>query len=253
MSTSLEVLFSPAEFLRLPERDLSQTVCVVFDVLRATSTMITALANGATRIIPVSEISEALAFRRVQPEVLLAGERDGVRILRHQTGGTDFDLGNSPREFTAATVNGKWIVITTTNGTRALRACASAKDILVGAFLGMRALVDWVNKTAPANLLLVCAGTFEQASYEDTLAAGALAAAVWPAYENGQIADSTAIAREIYQRAAGDLLGAMQSARNGRRLLANSELRGDVPFCLQRDIFDFVAQMTPEGAVERMG
>src|SRR5689334_12937954 len=122
MPTSLEVLFAPAEFVALRERDLRDTVCVVFDVLRATSSMVTALANGAEAIIPVSEIAEALAIQERNPRVLLAGERDGVRIQSALTGGIAFDLGNSPREFTRENVSGKTIVITTTNGTRALRA-----------------------------------------------------------------------------------------------------------------------------------
>src|ERR1035438_1473424 len=95
MPTTLEVLFAPAEFALLGQRDLSQTVCVVFDVLRATSTMVTALGNGAAAIAPVAEISEALGIRQRQPEVLLAGERDGLRIEGHLTAGIGFDLGNS--------------------------------------------------------------------------------------------------------------------------------------------------------------
>src|SRR6266700_3040795 len=77
---SLEVLFTPAEFGELGEVDLSGTVCVVFDVLRATSSMATALANGASAIVPVAEIPEALRLRERDPDVLLAGERDGLRI-----------------------------------------------------------------------------------------------------------------------------------------------------------------------------
>src|SRR5882672_2378548 len=131
MPTTLEVLFAPTEYAALSGRDLSNTVCVVFDVLRASSSMVTALAHGASAIIPVSEISEALAIRRQQPTVLLAGERDGMRIPADLTGGIDFDLGNSPREFTAETVRDRTIVTTTTNGTRALRACARANVVLV--------------------------------------------------------------------------------------------------------------------------
>jgi len=119
-------LFTPAEFEALSKRDLSKSTCVVFDVLRATSSMVTALANGAEAIIPVSEISEALEIKRKDPQVLLAGERDGLRIEANLTGSISFDLGNSPREFTKEKVTGKKIVITTTNGTRALRACAHA-------------------------------------------------------------------------------------------------------------------------------
>src|SRR5262245_5284580 len=115
MMPSLEVLFTPADFAALEARDLSETVCVVFDVLRATSTIVTALANGASAIFPVAEISEALAVRRKEMDVLLAGERNGLRILNHLTGSIAFDLGNSPREFTRAKVAGRPIAMTTTN------------------------------------------------------------------------------------------------------------------------------------------
>src|SRR5262245_16769541 len=112
--TQIEVLFSPAEYATLASRDLSQTTCVVFDILRATTTMLTALANGAREIIPVSEIPEALALRASDPKLLLAGERHGRRILAAQTGGPDFDLGNSPREMTPDRVRDRRIAITTT-------------------------------------------------------------------------------------------------------------------------------------------
>src|SRR5512138_2943298 len=108
-ATRIEVILSPAEFPILAQRDLSKAVCVVFDILRATSSMVTALANGAEAIIPVAEILEAVAIKQVKPEVLLAGEREGVRIRGHLTGGMDFDLGNSPKEFTPAKVRGKTI------------------------------------------------------------------------------------------------------------------------------------------------
>src|SRR5581483_4631948 len=129
---TLEVLFTPADFTALSRRNLDQTVCVVFDVFRATSSMITALANGAVAVVPVGEIEDALALRRQDPAVLLAGEREGVRIRAHLTGGVDFDLGNSPREFTREVVAGRTIVMTTTNGTRALRSCAHAREVLIG-------------------------------------------------------------------------------------------------------------------------
>src|SRR5258706_12795329 len=82
----IEALFSPAEYERLRERDLSRTLCVVFDILRATSTMTVALANGAKAILPVREISDALELRRKDPAMLLAGERHGVRITARESG-----------------------------------------------------------------------------------------------------------------------------------------------------------------------
>jgi 2-phosphosulfolactate phosphatase len=249
MSSTLEVLFSPAEFVALRERSLQETVCVVFDVLRATSSMMTALANGAESIIPVVEIAEALAVRASRPGVLLAGERGGLRIRAEQTGGVAFDIGNSPREFTPALVRGKTIVMSTTNGTRALRACASAKVILIGSFLSLGAVTKWILQKQPVHLLLVCAGTLDQAAYEDTLAAGALAAALWPLYDSGLIADSATMARELYRLAAPDLRQAMSMARNGRRLLSNSDLRDDVAYCARRDTIGFTAQMSADGVI----
>ncbi len=159
MSTTLEVLLAPAEFAVLAARDLSQTVCVVFDVFRATSTIVTALANGAQGIIPVAEIPEALSLRRKQPDVLLAGEREGVRIRASLTGGIDFDLGNSPREFARDRIEDRSIVLSTTNGSRALRACAPAQTVLVGSFLNLRATADYLTRHPASHLLLVCSGT----------------------------------------------------------------------------------------------
>ena len=250
MESNLEVLFTPADFDALKNRDLSDTVCVVFDVLRATTSMLAALRHGATQIHPVKEISEALALRRgLAPEALLAGERDGLRIRAAQTGGVDFDLGNSPREFTPERVAGRTIIMTTTNGTRALQACLGARRILAGAFLNLAALAAWIRIQSPRSLLLVGAGTFEQAAYEDTLAAGALGELVWDQFSRP--ADSAHLARGLYRADAKDLSAAFaQHSRNARRLLANPELRGDVPFALQRDIVPFAAELKNGAAVK---
>jgi 2-phosphosulfolactate phosphatase len=250
-ATKLETVFSPAEFAALRERDLSRTVCVVFDVLRATTSMVSALANGAEAIIPVGEISEALSIRQERPQVLLAGEREGLRIRGNLTGGVEFDLGNSPREFTADKVQGRTIVMTTTNGTRALRACMGARAVLVSCFLNLRATYLWLMEQRPTNLVLVCSGTFEEAALEDVLAAGAVCERVWPLFGGGHISDSAEIARRIYPLMQYDLLGAMKHSRNGRRLLGNPELRSDVWFSVQRETVSFVAEMCADGAVRK--
>ena len=246
---ALEVLFTPAEFAALEQQDLSETACVVFDVLRATSSMVTALANGARAVIPVQEISEALALRRQQPDLLLAGERKGARIPSHLTGGVSFDLANSPREFTKEKVGGRMIAMTTTNGTRALRACARARSVLVASFLNLRATADALQCEAPTQLLLVCSGTFEQAAYEDVLGAGALCDLIWTNYNAAAVSDSAQAARRLFLLEAPDLSAAMARSRNGRRLLADEALREDVPFCLQRDRFSVVAELGNDGAV----
>src|SRR5687767_1999671 len=252
MSASrLEVVFSPAEFAALRERDLSQTVCVVFDILRASTSMITALGNGAEAIIPVAEISEALAIRKNRPEVLLAGEREGLRIRGDLAGGVEFDFGNSPREFVAEKVHGRTIVMTTTNGTRALRACAGAQTVLVSSFLNLRATYMWITEHRPANVILVCSGTFDEPALEDILAAGAICERIWPLYAGGHMSDSAEVARRIYPLLQYDLLGAMKHSRNGRRLLANPDLRSDVWFSVQRETMAFTAEMDWDGTVRK--
>jgi 2-phosphosulfolactate phosphatase len=247
----LEVLFTPAEFERLPGRDLSRTTCVVFDILRATSCIVTALANGAESVRPVSTIEEAVRMRAADARLVLAGERDGVRITARQSGGMEFDLGNSPREFTRARVGGRKIVTTTTNGTRALRACAAARTVWVGAFLNLTSLTRRLQHDDADELLLVCSGTHEEASTEDLLAAGAVADLCWEAF-GGAATDSAHIARSFYTRHRSDLLGAMEKASNGRRLLAMPQLAEDVVFCLQQDSTDALVQMTAAGECVRV-
>lgn len=249
---TLDVLFTPADFAALKTRELEDTTCVVFDVFRATSSMVTALANGAEAIIPVGEIPEALAVKQKNPAVLLAGERDGVRIRGALTGGVDFDLGNSPREFTKEKVARKTIVMTTTNGTRALRSCAHAKTILIGSFLNLKATASFVLRTRPENLLLICSGTYEQTAYEDALGVGALADLVWSSVDQKQVSDSAKMARELFLMASQDLLAAASTSRNGSRLCGIPDLRDDVPFCVRRDVFDFAAALRNDGLIQKL-
>lgn len=247
---TIEVVNTPAEFAQLRTQDLSRTVCVVFDVLRATSTMVTALAHGAVGVVPVAEIAEALAWRAKSPEVLLAGEREGVRIRAAQTGGVDFDLGNSPREFTREVGAGKTIVMTTTNGTRALRACVGAREILAGSFLNLSATLARVRALDAENILLLGSGTGEAEALEDTLAVGASVAQL--ATQATKLSSAALRAQEIFQAHERDLLGAMPLAANGARLLANSALRDDVAFCLQQDSCALVARLEADGVVRRL-
>lgn len=250
MTSNLEVFFTPAEFAALKGRDLSQTVCVVIDALRATSSMLTALANGATRIFPVREISDALAWKAKRPDALLAGEREGVLIRAWQTGGVDFDLGNSPREFTVEKVADMEIIMTTTNGTRALQSCSGARTVLVAAALNIGAVARWIRLDRSENVLIVCAGTYEEAAYEDTLVAGALCELLWPQFQTAPVADSAAMARDLYLNSGGDFVAAMPRSKNARRLMASQELREDVPFSMARDVLNFPAELHG-AAVER--
>ncbi|MFM7245513.1 MAG: 2-phosphosulfolactate phosphatase [Planctomycetaceae bacterium] len=157
-------------FHRMPEGATAGGIAVVIDVLRASTTMITAVANGAVRVIPVADVAEA---RRIAadagPTALLGGERGGVRIA-------GFDLGNSPLEYRPARVAGRTLVITTTNGTAALEASRGAREILVGAIVNRAAVAAAIRRLAvPGDAVhLVCAGTDGRVSAEDVLAAGAI-------------------------------------------------------------------------------
>jgi 2-phosphosulfolactate phosphatase len=248
---TIETLLTPSDLPALARRDLRGTACVVFDILRATSTFVTALHHGAKEIIPVSEIAEAVARRTAQPEVLLAGERDGVKIRAAQAGGIDFDFGNSPREFTPERVRGQIIVSTTTNGTRALRACAPAKTVLAASFLNLTATADFLR--GEKAVLLVCAGTGENPAAEDILAAGALVdlLASGKATHVHKSSTSTAARTAYVQAMLTHLEKSLGASENGRRLLAIPELREDVAFCAQRDVCNLVARMDAHGRLQR--
>lgn len=249
MAVEISVSFTPVEFESLRQSNLSETCCVVFDVLRATSTIVTALVNGAAGVKPVTEITEALSLRQQLPTALLAGEREGLRIRAALTGGLDFDLGNSPREYTAERIAGRTIIMTTTNGTRALQACRMAQQVAVGSFLNLTATVRWTVETQRKRLALVCAGTGEEAALEDTLAAGAFCDALVSAGLDSSLSDSAEIALRAYRHSHDCLPAALNRARNARRLLADVDLQKDVEVCLHRDVHELVAVLCPDGFI----
>ena len=244
---SLQTTSTPADFEALAQTDLSGTTCVVLDILRATSSMITALANGADQILPVASIEEALAAKAEHPEALLCGERHGRKITAEQAKGTDFDLGNSPREYTAELVAGKTLITTTTNGTRALRACVNAEHTLVASFLNLTATTDYLRTAKPSQLVIVCGGTYEEAALEDTLAAGAIAESVWDLFD--ECDDASQAARLLFASApVGETL---PQAKNAQRLLSLPDLAEDVEHCLQSDRYPFTATVAANGMIRR--
>lgn len=243
----VSVLFTPADFSALAAQSLDDSVCVVFDILRATTSIVSALDQGAEAILPVREIDEALAVRAADPSVLLAGERDGLRIGRSITGGVEFDLGNSPREFTASRVRGRRIAITTTNGTRALQACRHARCVLASSFLNLSATARRIPTLGASRVLLVCSGTHENAAYEDALAAGALSSLL--ARHHGALDhdDSAPMARGLFDAASTNLAEALAASQNGRRLLRIPELAADVAYCSQVDSIGSVVMADGDG------
>jgi 2-phosphosulfolactate phosphatase len=153
----------------IPPGGLHGGVAVVIDVLRASTMIVHALVAGCTAVLPCGEVDEARSLAASLPagSALLAGERHGVAI-------EGFDLGNSPGECTPAVCRGKTMVLTTTNGTRALLACLDADAVVVGSFVNFAATSQrLLHESRPIHL--VCAGTEGRVSYEDTLLAGAFA------------------------------------------------------------------------------
>ncbi len=244
---NVSVIFSPHEIDRLPERDLTQTTCVVFDVLRATSTMLAAFDAGVTAIKPVAEISEALAEKAANPAVLLAGERNGIRIGGKLTGGVEFDFGNSPREMVDGKVRGQTLVSTTTNGTRAIRSCAKAGQVAIASFANLTATANWIETLNLENLVLVCSGTGDDSCLEDTSGAGALVHKLINCSISVYMADSAIMALHVYRQVADALCEKVGEAKNAKRLLGMPSLVEDVAWCLKADRFSIVPRLDTDG------
>lgn len=173
--------------------ELAGGAVVVIDVLRATTTIVHALAAGVREVIPCLEINEARRVAAGFPPgtALLGGERGGVKIA-------GFDLGNSPEEYNPATVGGKVVVLTTTNGTRAMMLCRQAKRVLIGAFVNASAVASALLGEPQVHLL--CAGTQGEITREDVLFAGRVAHALLRNLQGSEPEqnDSCRIARESY-------------------------------------------------------
>jgi len=230
----IEVASSPAEIALLRNQDLGETTAVVFDILRATSSMVTGFAHGITEIIPAETIEEARALKEQYPDALLGGERGGVRIA-------GFDLGNSPLEYCRD--SGRRVITTTTNGTIALRACAHAHEVLAAAFLNLEATVKALRESKPARVLAVCAGTGSEAALEDLLAAGALA----QAFPEADLTNAALAAGALYAQFEQRLLEGFRLSRNGRALRVKG-FDPDVEWCAQQSIYPLVARLK-EGVI----
>lgn len=248
----IDALLSPSDIERRRKSGFAGTTCVVFDVLRATSVMVAGLASGAAGYVPVEEIGDALKLFRQQPEYLLAGERGGLKITAEQGGGIDFHLGNSPREHSTPIVNGKTIVTTTTNGTRALRSCLGADQVLVASLLNLSATAQWLLEKKCPDITLVCAGTGEALALEDALAAGALCSVIQKEIRSCALSDSACVALAAFSESEKYLRQAIAQSSNGRRMMGISELRDDVEFCSRLDSIPLVVGMGLDGVVRKM-
>lgn len=246
----VEALLDPADLRRWAPYGAKGAVCVVFDVFRATSVIVAALAAGASEVWPADDIPEALALEARIPSAVLGGERHSRRIGPELTGGRGFDLGNSPREYTPDVVRGRPVILTTTNGTRSLRACRPAAALLAASFSNLRATARWLRAYPAPRIALVAAGTGDTASLEDILAVGALVERLGVSAAAGTATDGAETARLAWLGAGG--VGAAAASRNARRLSSIPELAADVTVCLTLDSVDSVALAGADGALRRI-
>ncbi len=241
------------------EDQLRGVVVVVIDVLRATTTITHALANGATTVIPCQSIEEAhtlaadiagvkrgaadalpSAEARANAGVILGGERHGQLI-------PGFDLDNSPTKYAPLAVGGKTVVFTTTNGTKALQHCRNADRILLGSFNSLHALIALLaDEQRPIHL--VCAGTDGAISTDDALCAGAIATGVWAARKWPQWGgDSLRLVMDLFNcrcQPMRELLGVLRDSLGGRNLIELG-LEADIERAGRWDLFRIVPEFDP--------
>ena len=234
------------------QAELHDRVVLVIDVLRASTSIAAALNNGARAVIPFQGVDEAMTRARSleRSDVLLAGERKMVPIR-------GFDLGNSPGEFTPAVVQGKTIVMTTTNGTAALAGAQGAHEVLVGSFANYSVVVAWLRAAARADksITLVCAGTDGRFALEDAICAGRFVRAIARRGIEAELGDAARIAAMIDRQMGADLPSVLRDSEHGRALIEAGH-GDDVAYCATLDTNPVVPiyrdrQVVRLGALER--
>jgi 2-phosphosulfolactate phosphatase len=232
----LDIAFLP-RLLPRPEA----SVCVMIDVLRASTSAVTLLAGGAQEIAVAGSPAAARRMAREAPgEYILCGEVDGLTP-------PGFDYGNSPSEFAALDVRGWRIILSTTNGTRALQRLAASPLVLVGAPVNAAAVTRTLLREAGARRLdaaLVCAGLSrgKRLSLEDVVAAGALADRALEEDASLELTDGALIAHRLYRSYRGDAIAAFRQSEHGRHLIALG-FAHDLDFSAQVDRFDAVPRL----------
>jgi 2-phosphosulfolactate phosphatase len=226
----IDVVYAPNA---VSPADLAGRTVVVVDVLRATTTIAVALANGAKAVLPAASTDEALRIAQnlERDAVVLAGERKSVRI-------PGFALGNSPSEFGPDAVAGKTIVMTTSNGTAALIAAQGAREIIAGAAVNFTTVVDRARAALEqhGDVVILCAGGDKQFALEDAFAAGRLTKALLP--EGGlrrvTVNDGAVAALELARHYGDRWVRALRASAHGRELVELG-FRADLETCAAQD------------------
>lgn len=216
--TEIDVCFTPAQVHLF---DISDKIVVVIDVLRATSTINTALEHGVKKVIPVSNIEEGIEYKN--NGYVVGAERNGKKY-------EGFDHGNSPYEYMEG-LKGQTVVLTTSNGTRAIKLAQDAYKVVTGSFLNLTPLCEWL-KEQNRDILLLCSGWKDRFSIEDTLCAGAI---IEKLNEDVLInSDSAFTSHHLYNSYQNDLMSVIKSSSHYQRLANNGVIK-DIEYCMSID------------------
>lgn len=215
----IDVCLSPALYNLYNPQD---SIVVVIDVLRATSSICIAFEYGAQCLVPVSTIEESMGFKK--EGYLIGAERQGEMLA-------GFDFGNSPFSYMDDKIKGSKIALTTTNGTRALNIAKNAHTVVVGSFLNLDALCDWL-KEQKRDVICLCSGWKNSVNLEDTLFAGAVVSKLIPDFDLSDFRDTAIAANQIYNFAKDDLYGYLDNSSHRKRL-EKLNINEDIIFCLK--------------------
>ena len=228
MQTTKPELYTSLSPALLDLYEVDKSIVVIIDVLRATSTIATALHNGAKSIIPVDSVTECIRIGK-QIDSITAGERDG-KVAE------GLEYGNSPFEYPEEFIKGKTLVLTTTNGTRLLQMALdkNAKSIITGSFPNLSAVCDYLT-AQNQHVILGCAAWKNRVNIEDTLFAGAVIDRIGKQFSIN--CDSSQFATTLYNDAKADLFGFMK-AKNASHYqrLSGFGLEDDIKYCLSADV-----------------
>ncbi len=216
---AVEVCFSPDRFSLYYQ---SQPIVVVIDVLRATTAMCVALDHGVEKIIPVSTLDEAMEYKK--RGYLVGAERNGQIV-------DGFAFGNSPLGFMTDAYRGKTIVLTTTNGTRAINTANQAQTVIVASLVNMDAVCKYLEEQNQDTLIL-CSGWKDRFNLEDTICAGGFVDYLIAKGSHIADHDSSVAAKYLYQSASNNYMGYLKASSHRRRL-KRLNLQEDIKFCLK--------------------
>ncbi len=215
---NIEVCYSPQSYSLFHKDD---SIVVVIDIFRATSAIVTAFYNGVSKMIPVASVEEAKEYQN--NGYLAAAERNGEVI-------EGFELGNSPFGYMNNKVKGKTIAISTTNGTQAIEASKHASKIIIGSFLNLDVLCEYLSKQKK-DVVLVCAGWKNKFNLEDTVFAGAVVQKLTTEFDFETHCDSAIASKHLYNIAKHNLYEFLSHSSHRNRL-AKLDLERDIKYCL---------------------